>query len=140
MNATADQQLGTHDTQVCPMHRTRPHPDDTTNVAPVQAQLAGLAPSPVSPLTRAAVAVADFTGTQTYRVRFSRGDSGRAIYALAEIGALVESGRFTLPAVRTFPLADVTQAHRAGESGQVRAKLVLLPCRSTPTTRPSTRP
>lgn len=59
-------------------------------------------------------------------MRFSRGDAGRAVHALREIGELIESGRFTLPVVRTFPLAAVAEAHRAGESGRARAKLVLL--------------
>jgi hypothetical protein len=45
-------------------------------------------------------------------VRFGRRDSGRAVYALALVGDLVESGRFSLPAARTFPLADVAEAHR----------------------------
>lgn len=39
---------------------------------------------------------------------------------------MVESGRFSLPVARTFPLADVAQAHRVGEDGRVRGKLVLL--------------
>ncbi|WP_433663433.1 NADP-dependent oxidoreductase [Nocardia sp. CA-128927] len=73
------------------------------------------------------ITLADFDGAQTYGVRFSRGDDGRALYVLAQIGELVESGQFALPAVQTFPLADIAEAHRAGESGRVRAKLVLLP-------------
>ncbi|MFI6996343.1 NADP-dependent oxidoreductase [Nocardia sp. NPDC050175] len=73
------------------------------------------------------ITLADFTGAETYGVRFSRGSSGRALYVLDQIGELVESGQLTLPAVQTFPLAEVAEAHRAGESGQVRAKLVLLP-------------
>lgn len=59
-------------------------------------------------------------------MEFSTGDSGRATYALAEIGDLIESGRFTLPVAQTFPLTDVAQAHRVGEAGHVRGKLVLL--------------
>jgi NADPH:quinone reductase-like Zn-dependent oxidoreductase len=70
--------------------------------------------------------VADFAGAQKYGVTFSRGDSGRALHALAEIGELIESGRFSLPVVRTFPLAEVAEAHRISEEGQVRGKLVLL--------------
>jgi NADPH:quinone reductase-like Zn-dependent oxidoreductase len=60
-------------------------------------------------------------------VRFSSGDAGRALYALAQIGELVESGRFSLPVGQTFPLADVAQAHRVSEDGRVRGKLVLVP-------------
>jgi NADPH:quinone reductase-like Zn-dependent oxidoreductase len=59
-------------------------------------------------------------------VRFSRGDSGRALYTLDQIGGLIESGRFSVPVGATFPLADIAEAHRAGETGHVRGKLVLL--------------
>jgi NADPH:quinone reductase-like Zn-dependent oxidoreductase len=72
------------------------------------------------------VTVADFAGAQMYGVRFSRGDSGRAFYVLSQLGALIESGRFAPPAVRTFPLAEVVEAHRVSEAGHARAKLVLV--------------
>ena len=72
------------------------------------------------------VTIADFGGAQAHGVRFSSGDGGRAIHALAEIGELIESGRFSLPVARTFPLADVAKAHRVSEQGHVRGKLVLL--------------
>ncbi|MEU6560523.1 NADP-dependent oxidoreductase [Nocardia nova] len=70
--------------------------------------------------------VADFQGAQQHQVRFSRGDTGRALYALTEIGELIDTGRFTLPVARTFPLTEVAEAHRVGESGSVRGKLVLV--------------
>lgn len=70
--------------------------------------------------------VADFAGAQKYGVTFSRGDSGRALHALAEIGELIESGRFEPPAVRTFPLAEIAEAHRVSEQGHGRGTLVLL--------------
>jgi NADPH:quinone reductase-like Zn-dependent oxidoreductase len=73
------------------------------------------------------VTVADFAGAKRYGVRFSSGDAGRAIHVLDEIGGLIESGRFTLPAIRTFSLTDVAEAHRVSETGHVRGKLVLLP-------------
>ncbi len=72
------------------------------------------------------ITVADFAGAQQYGVRFSRGDAGRALYALAQIGDLIESGRFSLPVGQTFPLTEVAEAHRVGEAGHVRGKLVLL--------------
>jgi NADPH:quinone reductase-like Zn-dependent oxidoreductase len=72
------------------------------------------------------ITIADFAGAQEYGVRFSRGDSGRAVYILAQIGDLIESGQFNLPLGQTFPLADVAEAHRVGEAGHVRGKLVLL--------------
>jgi NADPH:quinone reductase-like Zn-dependent oxidoreductase len=72
------------------------------------------------------VTIADFVGAREHGVRFSSGDAGRALYALAEIGGLVGSGRFSLPVARTFPLAEVAQAHRVGEGGRVRGKLLLV--------------
>jgi NADPH:quinone reductase-like Zn-dependent oxidoreductase len=72
------------------------------------------------------VTIADFGGAQEYGVRFSSGDAGRAVHALAEIGELIESGRFSLPVVQTFPLAEIAEAHRVSEDGHVRGKLVLL--------------
>ena len=72
------------------------------------------------------ITISDFAGAQQHGVRFSRGDSGRATYALARIGDLIDSGRFSLPVGRTFPLTDIAEAHRVGEAGQVRGKLVLL--------------
>jgi NADPH:quinone reductase-like Zn-dependent oxidoreductase len=72
------------------------------------------------------ITVADFAGAQQYGVRFSRGDTGRALYALDQICDLVESGQFSLPVGQTFPLAGVGDAHRVGEAGRVRGKLVLL--------------
>jgi NADPH:quinone reductase-like Zn-dependent oxidoreductase len=70
--------------------------------------------------------IADFTGAHEHGVRFSSGDAGRALYALAEIGELIESGRFSLPVAQTFPLAGVAAAHRVGEDGPARGKLVLV--------------
>ena len=72
------------------------------------------------------ITVADFVGAQECGVRFSRGDSGRAVHALALVGDLIASGRFALPVGRTFPLAEVAEAHRVGEAGRVRGKIVLL--------------
>ncbi len=72
------------------------------------------------------VTIADFSGAQEYGVRFSRGDEGRAVHVLAEIGELIESGRFSLPVARAFPLAEVAEAHRVSETGQARGKLMLL--------------
>jgi NADPH:quinone reductase-like Zn-dependent oxidoreductase len=72
------------------------------------------------------VTIADFGGAREHGVRFSSGDAGRAVHALDEIGELIESGRFSLPVARTFPLAEIGQAHRAGEDGHLRGKLVLV--------------
>jgi NADPH:quinone reductase-like Zn-dependent oxidoreductase len=72
------------------------------------------------------VTIADFAGAQRYGVKFSRGDDGRALHALAEIGPLIESGRFSLPVAQAFPLTGIAEAHRTGEAGHARGKLVLL--------------
>ncbi|MFE2373862.1 NADP-dependent oxidoreductase [Streptomyces sp. NPDC059398] len=84
-------------------------------------ELIGLAGGPEQVVT-----VADFGGAREHGVRFSRGDDGRAVHALAGIGELVEAGRFSLPVARTFPLTGVAEAHRVGEEGHGRGKLVLL--------------
>jgi NADPH:quinone reductase-like Zn-dependent oxidoreductase len=72
------------------------------------------------------VTIADFDGAQKHGVTFSSGDTGRAVHALAEIGELIESGRFSLQVARTFPLAEIAEAHRVSEDGHVRGKLVLV--------------
>jgi NADPH:quinone reductase-like Zn-dependent oxidoreductase len=73
------------------------------------------------------ITVADFGGAREYGVTFSSGDAaGRAVHALATIGELIEAGRFSLPVAQTYPLAEIAEAHRVSESGQVRGKLVLL--------------
>jgi NADPH:quinone reductase-like Zn-dependent oxidoreductase len=72
------------------------------------------------------VTIADFSGAQQHGVRFSSGDDGRAVHALAQIGELIESGRFSLPVAQTFPLAEIAEAHRVSEDGHARGKLVLL--------------
>ncbi|MFE6486942.1 NADP-dependent oxidoreductase [Streptomyces sp. NPDC057757] len=73
------------------------------------------------------VTVADFGGAKKHGVTFSSGDTaGRAVHALDEIGALIESGHFALRVARTFPLTEVAEAHRVSEQGHTRGKLVLL--------------
>jgi hypothetical protein len=72
------------------------------------------------------VTIADFAGAREHGVTFSSGDAGRAVHALAEIGELIESGRFSLPVAQTFRLADIAEAHRVGEDGHVRGKIVLV--------------
>lgn len=72
------------------------------------------------------VTIADFVGAREHGVRFSSGDAGRAVHVLGEIGELIEAGRFALPVAQAFPLAAVAEAHRVGEAGHVRGKLVLV--------------
>lgn len=84
-------------------------------------ELAGLAGGPGRVVT-----VADFAGAQQTGVRFSRGEDGRAGYALAVAARMAAAGQFSVRIGGTFPLAQVARAHRAGEAGTVRGKLVLL--------------
>jgi NADPH:quinone reductase-like Zn-dependent oxidoreductase len=72
------------------------------------------------------VTLADIDGAKLYGVRFSNGYQGHAFHALAEIGALIEAGRFWLPVERTYPLDQIAEAHRVGEQGHVRGRLVLV--------------
>jgi NADPH:quinone reductase-like Zn-dependent oxidoreductase len=43
-----------------------------------------------------------------------------------QIGELIESGRFSLPVAKTFPLAEIADAHCVSEDGHGRGKVVLL--------------
>jgi len=72
------------------------------------------------------VTLADIDGAKQHEVRFSNGFQGHAFHALAEIGALVEAGLFWLPVERTYPLDEISQAHRVSEHGHVRGRLVLV--------------
>jgi len=73
------------------------------------------------------VTIADYQGAQEAGVTMTGGPgSKRAWYALDEIGALIEAGRFSLPVAQTFPLEQIADAHRLSEAGHVRGKLVLL--------------
>jgi NADPH:quinone reductase-like Zn-dependent oxidoreductase len=71
------------------------------------------------------VTLADFEGSKRFGVKFSTGEDGRAVHAISDVGELIESGRFSLPIARTFPLAEIAEAHRISEDGHVRGKLVL---------------
>jgi NADPH:quinone reductase-like Zn-dependent oxidoreductase len=72
------------------------------------------------------VTLADIDGAKQHGVRFSSGFQGHAFHALAEIGALIEAGRFWLPVARTYPLDKISEAHRVSEYGHVRGRLVLV--------------
>jgi NADPH:quinone reductase-like Zn-dependent oxidoreductase len=84
-------------------------------------ELIGLACGP-----RNVVTLADFDGAKEYGVRFSNGFAdGHAFHSLAVVGELIAAGRFWLPVDRTFPLAEIAEAHRVSERGHVRGRLVL---------------
>ncbi|MGW5745538.1 NADP-dependent oxidoreductase [Amycolatopsis sp. NPDC003861] len=73
------------------------------------------------------ITVADFAGAEAHGVHFSNGFAdGNAFHALATIGDLIEAGKFWLPVERTYPLADIAEAHHAAETGHVRGRLVLI--------------
>lgn len=73
------------------------------------------------------VTLADFAGAKHHGVHFSNGFAdGPAFHALAEIGELIQAGRFWLPVDKTFPLTDIADAHRLSETGRVRGRLVVL--------------
>ena len=72
------------------------------------------------------VTLADFEGSEEHGVRFSNGFvDGHAFHSLTEVGELIEAGRFWLPVDKTFPLAEIAEAHRISEHGRVRGRLVL---------------
>ncbi|WP_051335761.1 NADP-dependent oxidoreductase [Methylocapsa acidiphila] len=72
------------------------------------------------------VTLADIDGAKQHEVRFSSGFQGHAFHALAKIGGLIEAGRFWLPVERTYPLDEISEAHRVSEHGHVRGRIVLV--------------
>jgi NADPH:quinone reductase-like Zn-dependent oxidoreductase len=85
-------------------------------------QLTDLADGPQNVVT-----LADFDGSRQHGVRFSNGfTDGHAFHSLAKVGELIEAGRFWLPVDKTFPLAEIAEAHRISEHGHVRGRLVLV--------------
>ncbi|KXO90570.1 NADP-dependent oxidoreductase [Tsukamurella pseudospumae] len=71
--------------------------------------------------------VADVDGAAAYGVVFSRGDGGRALHALDDLGVLLAAGRFCVPDVQAFPLAEVARAQKLSRRGGFRGKIVLVP-------------
>ncbi|GAA2751836.1 NADPH:quinone reductase-like Zn-dependent oxidoreductase [Amnibacterium kyonggiense] len=72
------------------------------------------------------VTVADFAGARRCGVHFSSGEGGRAVGALGSVAQRAADGRFVVRVGRTFALNDIADAHRVGEAGQVRGKIVLV--------------
>ena len=88
-------------------------------VLPELIALAGGAPNVIT--------LADFDGAKEHGVHFSNGYAdGNAFHALAEVGELIETGRFWLPVDKTFPLAAIADAHRISQHGHVRGRLVIV--------------
>ncbi len=72
------------------------------------------------------VTIADYAGAEQTGVRFTGGAGAeRAAHALTDAAKLVEAGRLTVPVARTFPLADIAEAHRISQDGHPGGKLVL---------------
>lgn len=85
-------------------------------------ELIGLAGEPESVIT-----LADFAGAKEHGVHFSNGFvDGPAFHSLNDVRRLIETGRFWLPVDRTFPLAQIAEAHRVSETARVRGRLVLI--------------
>jgi NADPH:quinone reductase-like Zn-dependent oxidoreductase len=73
------------------------------------------------------ITIADYPGSQTTGVPMTGGPgTERAVHALRDVGALIESGRFSLPIQQMFALDEIADAHRLSETGHVRGKLVVL--------------
>ncbi len=73
------------------------------------------------------VTIADYQAAQETGARFSGGPgTDRALYALREIGELIEADGFSLPVAQTFPLERIGEAHELSQAGHVRGKLVLV--------------
>ena len=72
------------------------------------------------------VTIADYAGAQQTGVRFTGGAGAeRATSALEDAAVLVEAGRLSVPVAKTFPLADIAEAHRISQKGHPGGKLVL---------------
>ncbi|HEY5431333.1 MAG TPA: NADP-dependent oxidoreductase [Solirubrobacteraceae bacterium] len=72
------------------------------------------------------VTIADYPGAEQTGVAFSGGsDANRAWGALRDAIELIAAGRLSIPVARTFPLADIGEAHRISETGHPRGKLVV---------------
>jgi len=85
-------------------------------------QLIDLAGGPHNVIT-----LSDFDGAKEDGVHFSNGyTNGHVLHSLADVGELIEAGRFWLPVDKTFPLAAIAEAHRVSEHGHVRGRLVLV--------------
>jgi NADPH:quinone reductase-like Zn-dependent oxidoreductase len=73
------------------------------------------------------ITIADYAGALATGVTMTGGPgTARAVHALREVGALIESGRFSLPVEQAFSLDQIAEAHRISEAGHVRGKLVVL--------------
>ncbi|SCG72224.1 NADP-dependent oxidoreductase [Micromonospora humi] len=76
---------------------------------------------------RNVVTIADVEGAREHGVHFSNGFvDGHGFRSLADVGELIEAGRFWLPVDRTFPLERIAEAHRASENAHVRGRLALV--------------
>lgn len=70
------------------------------------------------------VTIADF-GAGDLGVQVTDGSQGRAWYALDEVAALIEAGRFRVIVDTVLPWAEAPRAHELSEAGHARGKIVL---------------
>jgi NADPH:quinone reductase-like Zn-dependent oxidoreductase len=69
------------------------------------------------------VSIADFSA---HGARTTDGGEGRSWHALAEVAALIESGRLELPVASEFPMAEAGAAHDLSQSGHAGGRVVIL--------------
>ena len=70
--------------------------------------------------------IADFA-PQKYGVKADGNAAGASAEVLAELAALIDSGRLEVPIAAVYPLANVQDAYRELEKGHTRGKIVLKP-------------
>jgi NADPH:quinone reductase-like Zn-dependent oxidoreductase len=93
---------------------------DVAGKTPIE-DLIALAPAPAKVLT-----IANFAAGQAGAQVTGGGADSRGAEALAEVAALLASGRLAVQ-TQTFPLNQAVEAYRISVGGHVRGKLVLLP-------------
>jgi NADPH:quinone reductase-like Zn-dependent oxidoreductase len=72
------------------------------------------------------VTIASFDAAD-YGAHLTTGGPNRGWDALVHVADLFERGEFSLPVAGAFPFDHAPEAHRLGETGHVRGKLVLVP-------------
>ncbi len=71
--------------------------------------------------------IADYSAPAKYGVKADGNAVGASAEVLAELAALIDSGRLEVPIAAVYPLANVQDAYRELEKGHTRGKIVLKP-------------
>jgi NADPH:quinone reductase-like Zn-dependent oxidoreductase len=71
--------------------------------------------------------IADLAAAQRHGTRTDGNMAGARAEVLAELAALIESGRLDVPIAGAYPLADVRDAYRELEQRHTLGKIVLIP-------------